>query len=188
VNILGTIASQFSGKSFGSFESIATVTVGAGGQSTITFSSIPSTFTHLQLRAIVRTNAAGSVTDIAKIQFNGDTGANYTYHTIFGAGSSVVADAAINLNQSYLNRTTTNSATADTFGAMIVDVLDYANTNKFKTIRDLGGADNNSTGLVYFTSGLWRSTSAITSFTLNSLDGTGFVQHTQFALYGIKGA
>jgi len=142
----------------------------------------------LQLRAIVRTNSTSSVTDIAKIQFNGDTGANYTYHTIFGGGSGVVADATTGINQNYLNRTTTNAATADTFGAMIVDVLDYANTNKFKTLRNLGGADNNSTGLVYLTSGLWRSTSAITSFTLNSLDGTGFVQHTQFALYGIKGA
>jgi hypothetical protein len=186
--ILGILASAITGNLVTtSYESIATVSVGSGGSSTITFSSIPSTFAHLQLRAIMRTNGSGTQ-DIAKLQFNSDTGANYTYHTIFGNGSSVTADAATGINQNYLNRATSASSDANTFGVMVVDILDYKDTNKFKTIRDLGGADNNGSGTVYFTSGLWRSTSAVTSFTLNPLDGTSFNEYSQFALYGIKGS
>jgi hypothetical protein len=69
---------------------------------------------------------------------------------------------------------------------MICDVLDYANTNKFKTLRSLTGNDRNGSGSIWLDSGLWRSTSAITSIKFTT--GTAFAQYSQFALYGIKGA
>jgi hypothetical protein len=76
------------------------------------------------------------------------------------------------------------SAAASIFGAGIVDILDYANTNKYKTLRALAGVDFNGSGRVGLTSGLWQSTSAINAITL---EGSSFVQYSSFALYGIKG-
>ena len=74
------------------------------------------------------------------------------------------------------------------FGAFVLDLLDYANTSKYKTIRELGGCDNNGDGDIFFNSGLWQSTSAVTSLTFTVGGGTLFSQYTQYALYGIKGA
>lgn len=160
------------------YESIATVTVGAGGSSTVTFSSIPSTYTHLQVRAISR--GASSTTN-ATYQLNGDTASNYSWHLLYGQGSSALAAGGANATFIYLG---TQSATANTFSTQIIDILDYANTNKFKTTRNLVGYENNSAGEVGLFSGLWRSTAAVTSITFTL--STTFQQYTQFALYGIK--
>lgn len=162
----------------GSYESIATVDVGAGGSATVTFNSIPSTYTHLQIRAISK--GAGSTSN-ATFQFNGDTGANYTYHILYGNGSSALATGAGGNTFIYLG---TQSATASTFSTEIIDILDYANTNKFKTVRSLCGYENNTAGEMGMFSGLWRSTSAVTSivFTVSS----NFQQYSSFALYGIR--
>jgi hypothetical protein len=160
------------------YESIATVDVGAGGSSTITFSSIPSTYTHLQLRAISK--GAGSTTN-ATYRFNGDTSSNYSWHLLYGQGSSALTAGGANATFIYLG---TQSATANTFSTEIIDILDYANTNKFKTTRNLVGYENNSAGEVGIFSGAWRSTSAVSSITFTL--STTFQQYTQFALYGIK--
>jgi predicted patatin/cPLA2 family phospholipase len=77
--------------------------------------------------------------------------------------------------------------TASTFGAGVIDILDYADTNKFKTTRTLNGVSSNASSAIdyiFLVSGLWRSTSAITSITLT---GNNFAQYSHFALYGIKG-
>jgi hypothetical protein len=63
------------------FESIATTTVGAGGATTITFSSIPATYQHLQIRVLARTNRSAGV-DIMSMRMNGDTGNNYSDHLV----------------------------------------------------------------------------------------------------------
>ena len=160
------------------YESIATVTVGGGGSSTVTFSSIPSTYTHLQIRAISK--GAGSTTN-ATYQFNGDTAANYSWHLLYGQGSSALAAAGASATFIYLG---TQSATANTFSTQIIDVLDYANTNKYKTTRNLVGYENNSAGEIGLFSGSWRNTAAVTSITFTL--STTFQQYTQFALYGIK--
>ena len=194
MNILGTIASQFSSKPFGSFDSIATAAVGAGGQSTITFSSIPSTYTHLQIRSILR-NTAGSASSLdLYMNFNGDTDTNYrAYKQIGGDGSgsgfsaaSGTSTAAINkiANAYFLN----DGNTASVYSAWICDILDYRNTNKYKVTRCLNGQDLNGSGSIRFFSGLWMSTAAINSIVLTIEGGNNFKQHTQFALYGIKGA
>jgi hypothetical protein len=77
-------------------------------------------------------------------------------------------------------------ATASVFGAGVIDILDYANTSKYKTIRTLSGWDKNGGGNVGLSSGLWLSTSAISSIVIGSQTGN-LVTNTQFALYGIKG-
>ena len=173
-----------------SYESIATVTVGSGGSSTVSFTSIPSTFTHLQVRAIARDNRvppSGNFNNM-HLRVNSDTGANYTYHTIRGNGSAVSADGAGSQTLTDYTVIPSSTAGANTFGAQVWDILDYANTNKYKTIRVLSGADNNGTGFIEFTSSVWQNTNAITGLTFLLSSTPSFVQYTQFALYGIKGA
>ena len=184
--ILGIVASGNYPRSTTSYESIATTTVGSGGSSTITFSSIPSDYKHLQIRLLARVN--GSVTlNGTKVQFNSDTGTNYTYHTLFGNGSAVTSYGEANTNQSFMDKASGASSGASMFGAMVCDVLDYGNSSKFKTTRSLGGSDQNGSGSIFLSSGVWRNTNAITSITLSPFDGFSYVQYTQAALYGIKG-
>ena len=163
-----------------SFESIATVTVGAGGSSTINFSSIPSTYQHLQLRTF--TNNSTSLFNVTR--FNSDSGNNYSFHFIAGDGSIVevfgISSVGGISNITYASNVTNN------FFAGVIDILDYANTNKNKTVRSLTGWDTNGGGSMHLRSGAWYSTSAITSITITA-DAGNFSQYSSFALYGIKG-
>lgn len=175
----------------GSYESIATTTVGSGGSATITFSSIPSTYKHLQLRTITRDENT-VVGSYFLGRFNSDaTAANYyALHVLTGDGSSASSSAASNIvnGYSYFGRTAGGSsggASANVFATTIVDILDYSNTNKNKTVRSLLGVDNNGSGLVSFSSSLWMSTSAINNISIRAATGS-FQQYSSFALYGIK--
>lgn len=168
------------------YESIATVTVGSGGSANVEFTSIPATYTHLQIRGIVRTNRAATG-DWLEITFNSDTAANYQDHYLAGNGTSASAGAQTTRNWINIDRWPGASSTASIFGVMVLDILDYANTNKYKTVRNLSGNDQNGSGEIHLSSGGWRSTSAITSIKLDVGAGTLFTQYSQFALYGIKG-
>lgn len=182
----GIYASQITGHlSTNSYESIATVTVGAGGQSSISFSSIPSTYKHLQIRSFGR--ATGVTTDAnVLLQFNSDaTAGNYPQHTMYGTGSSVGTGYSPNDSTMAVSRQPGASSSASMFGVGISDVLDYTNTNKYKTVRSLCGHDQNGSGILLFNSGLWKSTSAVTSITITT--DTAFAQYSQISLYGIKG-
>ena len=163
------------------YESIATTTVGAGGAASVTFSSIPSTYTHLQIRYLSGDSRVTSPNSNAYWTFNSDTAANYTIHGIYGTGSVVGVDGSANTSsmlslQGYLS----------SFGVGVVDILDYANTNKYKTFRALSGADTNGDGVVYFSSGVWRNTNAVSTITIAPLTAN-IKQYSSFALYGIKG-
>jgi hypothetical protein len=161
------------------YESIQTYTLGSA-QATITFSSIPATYKHLQLRILSKNSSdAYSI----RAQFNSDTASNYTLHGLFGNGTSAGAFG-------FANQTSTEvgisaDTTANVFGAAVADILDYADTNKFKTVRALTGYDKNGAGSVDLRSGLYRSTSAISTILLSSAVGN-FTQYSSFALYGIK--
>ncbi len=183
--ILGIYASQISGHLYSSaFESIATVTVGSGGSGTITFSAIPSTYKHLQIRGIMRGTSGANIV----MRFNGDSNAsNYTSHYMesnmtnvyggrigFGSYSGIFA-----LSQ---------QTTATRFGCGIVDVFNYTSTDRYKVaksqnINDIG----TSSSLMNYNGGYWTSLNAITSITLAPTAGS-FAEFTSYALYGIKGA
>ena len=188
--ILGIIASSRLTAPATAYESIATVTVGSGGSSSIDFTSIPATYTHLQIRGILRTTETGATYDgnLVRMRFNSDTGANYTMHAVVGYGSGVFADAAANVAYMEFARTAINGNSASMFAAAVVDILDYKDTNKFKTARTLSGVELNGGGRIYLSSNLWRSTSAITDIKIYPSSTFSFVQYSQFALYGIKGA
>jgi len=171
----------------GDFQSIATVTVGSGGAANVEFTSIPGDFDHLQIRVLARgTNASASI--YQKIQFNSDTSSIYADHYILGDGASASAGASTNAAFIGVGSTAGANASANIFGTIIIDLLDYADNNKYKTIRNLEGFDvNGSGGYVMLTSGLWRNTSAVTSIKLTPSAGN-YAQYSHFALYGIKGA
>jgi len=169
-----------------SYESIATTTVGAGGSLSITFSSIASTWQHLQIRMIGKClNTAGGST---QMQFNGDTATNYSWHYLSGDGAAASAGSGTSTNYININ---VGQQDSTYYFASVIDILDYGNTNKYKTSRLLTGVDKNGSGSMQITSGNWRNTAAITSITItpqsNTTPTNQFQQYSQFALYGIKG-
>ena len=189
----GVVASGISGNLWapsGAYETIGVVNVPSGGITTISFGSIPQTYTHLQLRATVRPTIASDVV----LRFNNDaTTGNYYSHYINATGAGNVGSGAGggSYYQGGMGIGYHDIAIDNAFGASIVDILDYANTSKNTTIRDSFGVNYNGTGgnQVAFISGGWFSTSAVTTLTMYLLSGSGnlFAQHSSIALYGIKG-
>jgi hypothetical protein len=179
--ILGIVASQISGHLYAnSYDALGVVTVGAGGASTITFSSIPSTYQHLQIRGI-DCGQTGSSYGYSSIRLNSDSGSNYSRHLLWGTGAA--ANAYGDSSQS-LMQIISSSHSSTYFSGVVIDLLDYANTNKNKTVRSLSGVDQNGAGAVVLGSSVWMNTAAVTSVTL--LPNTQFQQYTSYALYGVK--
>ena len=175
--ILGILASAGGGAST-AYESIATAT-GTGSSATITFSSIPSTYTHLQIRGMANDGGGGNV----QIRVNGDTGTNYSRHRLFGQGTT--ASATGSATQAQIDTGMYAGYTTNTMSVFCIDLLDYASTTKYKTFRGLAGYDENGAGGISVFSGLWQSTSAVTSISL--IDNVqSFNTQTTFALYGNK--
>jgi len=188
--ILGTLASQFSGKSFSSYESIATVAVGSGGQASIQFTSIPSTYKDLQIRLYGKSTWDNYYENIA-LQVNGSsTATDYKYSHYLQGDGSVVAGAFTGVPYAFAGQITGSlSGKTSMFGMATIDILDYANTNKYKTIRGISGFDvvtSNQCSAIYVSSAYY-STTAISSLLLLPGSGSNFAQYTSAALYGIKG-
>ena len=170
----------------GDYESIQTYTVGAGGQATISFTSIASTYKHLQIRYTAHSAGVGADYTLVNLRFNSDSGSNYVYHRLYGNGSSVSANAATGQTAAVATWIPDDLTMASSYGVNVIDILDYASTNKYKTIRNLGGFDMNGSGLVGLFSGLWTNTAAISQIDLTTGSGQNFKQYSSFALYGIK--
>ena len=169
----------------GAYESIATTTVGATAQASVTFSGIPATYTHLQIRAMGRVSGATNDDNLI-LQFNSDTAGNYNSHYIYGTGSAAASGAETGSQTSAIaGRLTGANLTSGIFGVSVIDILDYANTNKYTTNRTLCGMDSNGGGIILFESSLWRNTAAVTSVKL--FGSSNLVQYSSFALYGIRG-
>jgi len=172
----------------GDYESIATVLVGSAGASSITFSNIPQTYKHLQIRFNYSTN---NISDNTHIRFNDDTSANYSWHELYGQNGTNV------LSGNYGGTLVTGAkfgyvgtTSAGFTGVGTSDILDYTNTNKIKVARHLVGTTTNSavgtTSYILLRSVAWHNTSAITSITIYFTAGL-ITQNSHFALYGIKG-
>lgn len=169
-----------------SFESIETVTVGSGGSSTVAFTSIPATYTHLQVRAIFKeTYNTGTDVDNLNVRFNSDSTASYIRHSLWGTGTTAYAEGYTGGTLGAIAITPRNTS-GSIYGAMVLDILDYTNTNKNKTLRCLNGVDKNGSGEIRLSSVLWNKTDAITSITFTG-DSSGFQEYSSFAIYGIKG-
>ena len=185
----GIYASQISGHLLptSGFVSLATIN---GSGSTLTFSSIPSIYTHLQIRASVQSGRTSNAYDGFNIQLNSDTGSNYAYHQLFADNRPYIASGGAS-SQTSINVSNIAAlyGTSNVTSALVMDILDYTNTNKYKTVRILTGYDTNQSGIISggagIESGLWQSTSVINSITLFGAIN-GFTNKTQFALYGVK--
>ena len=167
-----------------SYESIGTtVTVGAGGSTSISFTGISGSYSHLQIRMFAfNTQVIDTYANIW-MRFNSDSSSNYARHLFRGDGSVAAAFAAATQTNLRLDAIGTSSKPS---GAAIIDILDYSSTSKNKTVRALMGYDQNGSGQIGINSGLWYKTpEAITSIEING-DGSTFAQYSSFALYGIK--
>jgi hypothetical protein len=194
-NNVGIYASQISGKLWapaGAYDALATVTVPSGGAASVSFVGIPTGYKHLQLRISGRGLSSSADRVSITVKVNSDTSSLYANHALIGDGSSASAASAINQGVGVNNYMAGISAivgstgAANAFGVSVVDILDYADTNKFKTFRSLAGQDqNNTSGRIALVSGLYRSTSAITSLDLN-LESGSWAQYSSIALYGVK--
>ena len=158
---------------------IATANPTTGG---VTFTSIPQTFTHLQLRIFSRSSSGGAGQSISG-SFNSDGGSNYAYHLLGGDGGSTFSSSAATQTNVYFGWSAGTTNTSNVFSNCIVDILDYANTNKYKTVKTLTGIDSNGSGLVGMWSSVWMSTAAITSILLNP---NNFATGSTVQLYGIQ--
>lgn len=166
---------------------IASVTVGAGGASTASFSSIPSTYTDLVVLASVRNDgASGNDYGYMQLIFNGST-ANYSARRILGYSTAANSGSGTIL----LTPQNTNAATANTFSNMEIYIPNY-NSSNYKSLSINGVTENNATAaetaFCVTEAGLWSSTSALTSlgFQVYSGYGTTILQHSTFTLYGIS--
>lgn len=164
------------------FELISTQIL-ASTASSVTFSSIPSTYKHLQVRLTMASSTA--LNDLA-FQFNGDSGSNYAWHIMTGTSTSAVALAGP--TQTSIRSVGHNGGqNASNWMAAIIDVLDFANTSKYKTAKVFGGYAYSSNFDTTVSSGLWMNTAAITSLTLfNSASGV-YNTGSRFSLYGVRG-
>jgi hypothetical protein len=171
----------------GSYESIATAT-GTGASGTITFSSIPSTYSSLQIRVLCRSSSTGRN---ILVRFNSDSGANYAIHNLRGNGVSAASQAVANNIEIEAGWIATSADATNVMGVSIIDIHDYASTTKNKTLRAMSGIDNNNLTTtnerIYLYSGLWMNTTAVNSISLISNSGN-WTTASVFSLYGIKGA
>lgn len=170
----------------GNYDSIASGTV--VGTSDINFSSIPSTYKHLQLRLFVKYSGANP--DFTFIRLNTSSSGDFYGHYLEGSGATATPTAGAP------NQQGTNTSLAMTgripgtnqtsvYSSIVVDILDYANTNKYKTIRVLGGYDANGSGYVWMNSAVYMKTEAINYINIAGYSTTLLAGSTA-ALYGVK--
>jgi hypothetical protein len=163
------------------FESIATI---SPVSASVSFTSIPSTYKHLQLRYMARVTSATTLNDI-NIRFNGDSGNNYAWHFLRADGTTPSVSSGTTTNSIQANDVLTGaSSTSGNFGVGIIDIHDYASTTINKTARLFLGNDQNGSGYVSISSGFRNNTAAINRIDITQTFANGSI----FSLYGIKGA
>jgi hypothetical protein len=165
----------------GTYEKIATTTLGSA-QATVTFSSIPSTYTDLVL--ITNEKQTNTSNRSSALRLNSDSGSNYSQTGLYGTGSAAASFRTTNTSLIYYGYQG-YSNTANFYLVTIVNINNYSNTTTNKTV--LSRSSNSLTGVDAIL-GLWRNTAAITSITLTMETLSNFDTGCTFTLYGIKAA
>jgi hypothetical protein len=160
------------------YEPIATTTLGSNTAS-VTFSSISASYTDIILVA----NLGSTTTPSICLQFNSDTGSNYSMTNLYGNGSSVTSSRQSNISQMNFNFLDPGTTIVST---MLFNIMNYSNATTYKSV--LGRFSNAGKG-TQATVGLWRSTAAINTIKV-MLDSTGplLLSGSTFTLYGISAA
>ncbi len=158
---------------------VALSTVVGSNNNAVTFSSIPQGYTHLQMRCTY----LGSSIVYNWANVNGDFGANYNFRQTYWDGAGITLGAGYSGITGMYGANAASSNTTPT--NYILDINDYSNTSKYKNFASFGVTNSGAGGYVYWRSGFYPSTSAITSLTI-SADGTStFTSDSIFTLYGI---
>lgn len=167
------------------YKLIETVTVGSGGAASIAFTSIPQTFTDLQLVTSWRTNNA-SVADYVAVSFNSST-SSFSARGLYGTGSVTGSYSYTTSPDSrIIAQAVGNTATASVFSSGSLYLPNYT-SNNFKSYSTDSTRENNTTANeMAIQAGLWSDTSAITSITLTSWAGATILQYSSASLYGIS--
>jgi hypothetical protein len=165
----------------------STVTVGAGGQASIDFTSIPATYTDLVLLLSARCTAAGIDEDLG-MQFNGDTtSGRYSYKTLTGNGTTATSGNNGSAAFNYVGRANGSTSTASTFSNQQIYIPNYSVTSIQKSSSLDGVRENNATnGSSDLFTNLYNQTTAISSIKIYCLGAANFVQYSTASLYGIK--
>lgn len=181
--LLGILNSQAAGAGEAGAMELIESNILTASASSVTFSSIPQDYKHLQIRYTVRNT---TISAQMRVQLNGDTGANYASHALFGNGSSVFSSNDPFFRTFMETTTVANDSqnTTGNFTAGIMDFLDYAATNKNTTMRLFAGVTQ--TDRVELRSNLRVDTSAVSSILLFADTGS-FITGCRFSLYGIRG-
>jgi hypothetical protein len=176
----------------GDYELIET-SILTSSASSVTFSNLgtySSTYKHLQVRAAVRgTSAAVLIGLRARLGTASiDTSANYSRHQLFGSNGSVSTAAAPNATEMFAGAVTAANATENSFGAVVIDLLDVFSSTKNKTIRTLGGhaSGTGTNAIIVLESGNWRNLNPVQLVELLP-SGGNFGIGSRFSLYGVKG-
>jgi hypothetical protein len=154
------------------YVAIAEQTLGTAAAS-VTFSSISGAYTDLVL-VVTGTMTGGP--DSVVLQFNGDTGSNYSTTILSGNGSSASSLRVSTNNGGLIESAQSNS---------IIHIMNYANSTTYKTILGRGNA---TASLIRQGVGLWRNTAAITSIVVKQDSSGNFLTGSTFSLYGIAAA
>lgn len=168
-------------------EAIATTYLEADAAS-VTFSSIPATYEHLQLRMSVRT-VRTSALETTGIQLNGDTTTTYSTHRMYGTTTSTTAGPETGVTRMLATgqMPTAVLPPATNYGAGVVDILDYASAVKNTTILFFSGETDATYPYVTFGSGLWDAVAAVNAILLYPANGSaGFTRGSEFTLYGLN--
>ena len=162
---------------------IASVTITGSPANTITFSGIPQIYTHLQVRTNHQLTSASSVGNGA-FYFSQINGSGLAFnHQAYGNGASVFSATDANMPVGYSLFT---NLTNTFWSSSIIDIVDYTNTNKLKTVKSISGSDQNGAGIVGVMSLYWNNSAAINSMVFTG-GGSNFQVGTRFDLYGLIG-
>jgi hypothetical protein len=186
---------NFTSTSLGDYDWIASYIVPNTTTTSFSMTSIPSTYKHLQLRGNVRVTRSGQYGGELYIGLNNDTtNGNYYNGEVStnppaDTNASAGGGSASGYPGFYAIRTTGSAAETGNFAPFVIDISDYTNTNKKKSVRMLTGWDANETnqGYIGVFSGLWQGTAAINQFNFGLAYGDFIAQNSVFNLYGIKG-
>lgn len=198
--LTGVIASGISGNLTppwspeGAYDALALVSV-SSNVSSISFNGIPSGYKSLEIRGVMQVERTTYGVAESRIQFNGDTGVNYSSHLLQGynggeRAASQTSDPWIDFGFGAVAATNTGNQSTPNWGSFVMTIPDYSNTSKFKSLKVLAGNDMNGSGYsgvagrIAHVSGHWRNFAPIQSFTISS--DFPMRPGTQFAIYGVK--
>jgi hypothetical protein len=168
---------------FSTYTPIYSQTLASSGAASFTVSNIPTNYTDLLVVLNAKDSRTGN-SDSLTVQFNGDTGSNYSNTDLTGNGTTAASSRYS--SQNFVRIGDVAGASASEYGTTVFHILNYSNTTTYKTLLGIGGI---AVDFVEYRAGLWRSTAPITSITFLAQGGIAtWTSGSTFTIYGIKAA